>query len=176
MGFLLRQCRSGQLALASDRSEPQRGKICNSSHCHVFEVPRMVAREEGLVLPERAEGLPEPGHASGLRCWRRHGLEASRQQGEQPWVASHSYDLAAARGCQTVSCRRQEGLRLEPLDVAGPRSALRRWQCPCRFRQAVAAVGGSVVSKPYDCHAGCWATSTEGLSTASVRKPRRCCV
>ena len=47
----------------------------------------MVAREEGLVLPERAEGLPEPGHASGLRCWSRHGLEASRQQGEQSWVA-----------------------------------------------------------------------------------------
>ena len=47
----------------------------------------MVAREEGLVLPERAEGLPEPGHASGLRCWSRHGLEASRQQSEQSWVA-----------------------------------------------------------------------------------------
>jgi len=78
--------------------EPEKGKICSHcSHCDVVEVPGMVAREEGLVLPERAEGLPEPGHASGLRCWRRHGLEASRQQGEQPWPASHAQKLAAER-------------------------------------------------------------------------------
>ena len=116
----------------------------------------MVAREEGLVLPERAEGLPEPGHASGLRCWRRHGLEASRQQGEQPWPASHAQKLAAERAAADLrkvfvsnhwTWQAAHGARFVVCNA-----------CAVRFRQAVSAVSGSVMSKPYDCHAGCWAT------------------
>ena len=34
-------------------------------------------------------------------------------------MGSHSPSPAAAGGCQTVSCTPQEGLYLEPLDVAG---------------------------------------------------------
>ena len=89
-------------------------------------------------------------------------------------MGSHSPSPAAAGGCQTVSCTPQEGLYLEPLDVAGlPRRAcaVACDACAVRSRQAVSAIGGSVVSKPYDCHAGCWATSTEGLWADSVREP-----